>query len=144
MSATIDANVLVYASDTASPVHRRAQTFLDEVTRGPDLVYVFWPALMSYLRIVTHPRIFEQPFPPERALASVESLVVRPHVRSPGEDDGFWAVYRDTVAGTPARGDLVPDAHLVALMRQHGVGTIWTRDRDFRKFTRIVVRDPFE
>ena len=37
----------------------------------------------------------------------------------------------------------MPDAHLVGLMRQHGVGTIWTRDRDFRRFSGIKVRDPF-
>ena len=41
------------------------------------------------------------------------------------------------------RGNLVPDAHLVALMRQHGVRTIWTHDRDFRKFNGIRVVDPF-
>lgn len=38
------------------------------------------------------------------------------------------------VAGeVPVRGDLVPDAHLVAILRQHGVRTLCTRDRDFRK-----------
>jgi hypothetical protein len=28
-------------------------------------------------------------------------------------------------------------------MRQHGVGTIYTRDRDFRRFDGIRVEDPF-
>jgi uncharacterized protein len=41
------------------------------------------------------------------------------------------------------RGSLVADAHLVALMHQHGIATIWSRDRDFRKFEGITVRDPF-
>jgi predicted nucleic acid-binding protein len=41
------------------------------------------------------------------------------------------------------RGNLVPDAHLVALMQQQGVATIWTADRDFRKFDGITVLDPF-
>jgi predicted nucleic acid-binding protein len=38
----------------------------------------------------------------------------------------------------------VPDAHLATLMRQYGVRTIYTRDRDFRRFDGIDVRDPFE
>ena len=42
-----------------------------------------------------------------------------------------------------ATGNLVPDTHLVVLMRQHGVKEIWTGDRDFRKFDGIVARDPF-
>jgi predicted nucleic acid-binding protein len=29
-------------------------------------------------------------------------------------------------------------------MQEHGVSTIWTHDRDFRKFDGITVRDPFE
>ena len=28
-------------------------------------------------------------------------------------------------------------------MLENGVRTIWTRDRDYRKFTGIRVRDPF-
>jgi predicted nucleic acid-binding protein len=43
----------------------------------------------------------------------------------------------------PPSGDLVPDAHRVTLMLENDVGTIWTRDRDDRRFPRIVVRDPF-
>ncbi len=34
------------------------------------------------------------------------------------------------------------DAHLVALMNQHGVSTIWTHDVDFRRFDGIRVYDP--
>lgn len=37
----------------------------------------------------------------------------------------------------------VTDAHIATLMRQHGVGTIYTRDRDFRRFDGIRVEDPF-
>jgi len=42
------------------------------------------------------------------------------------------------------RGNLVPDAHLVALLLQHGVTTLWTHDRDFRSFEGARARDPFE
>ena len=38
----------------------------------------------------------------------------------------------------------VPDGHLATLMRQHGVATIYTRDRDFRRFDGIAAEDPFE
>ena len=41
------------------------------------------------------------------------------------------------------RGNLVPDAHLAALLKQHGVRTLFTRDADFRKFRFLDVRDPF-
>ncbi|HEV2088906.1 MAG TPA: PIN domain-containing protein, partial [Cryptosporangiaceae bacterium] len=63
--------------------------------------------------------------------------------RMAGEAEGFWDVYRLVSDPVLPRGSLVPDAHLVALMRQHGVATIWTHDRDFRKFDGVTVRDPF-
>lgn len=37
----------------------------------------------------------------------------------------------------------MPDAHLVALMREYGVSTIWGHDGEFRKFRGIPVSDPF-
>ncbi len=143
MSVTLDTNVLLYASDTASSLHARAGELLSEQARGPGLLYLFWPVLMGYLRIATHPTIFEQPLPARVAMANVAALLARPHVRAPGEDDGFWTAYTDVASSAGTRGNLVPDAHVVALMRQYDVGTIWSHDRDFRTFDGIRVRDPF-
>lgn len=143
MSSTVDVNVLLYASDTSSRFHEGARALLERLVRGPDLFYVFWPVVMGYLRIATHPAIFARPLPPEEAAANVEGLLAAPHARAMGEDEGFWELYGTVTEATPVRGNLVPDAHLVTLMRQHGVTTLWTRDRDFRKFEGIRVRDPY-
>jgi predicted nucleic acid-binding protein len=43
----------------------------------------------------------------------------------------------------PVRGNLVPDAHVAALLRQHGVRRLCTADRDFRKFDFLEVADAF-
>jgi uncharacterized protein len=142
MSATVDANVLIYASNTADPLHERAVKLIRRLADGPELVYLFWPTLMAYLRIVTHPAILPRPLAPRQAMGNIEGLVDRPHVRAPGEADGFWPIFR-TAAGDRPRGNDVPDAHIAALMRQHGVRLIYTRDRDFRRFDGIDVRDPF-
>ena len=44
---------------------------------------------------------------------------------------------------TPVRGNLVPNTHVAAILLQHGVRTLYTSDRDFRKFPSLDVRDPF-
>jgi hypothetical protein len=98
---------------------------------------------MSYLRIATHPAIFEHPLDPEIARANVGSLLALPHVRTGSEDERFWETWQQTTGDVVVRGNLVPDAHLASLMLQHGVSEIWTRDRDLRKFEGIRVRDPF-
>lgn len=144
MSYTLDANVLLYASDEASPLHGPAFEVLERVARGPEIVYVFWPTVMAYLRIATHPAVFARPLSAGEAGANIEQLLSRPHVHNPGEQDRFWMLYREVVDDAAPTGNLVSDAHIVALMLENDVRTIWTHDRDFRKFRGIEVHDPFD
>ncbi|MBA2349567.1 MAG: PIN domain-containing protein [Solirubrobacterales bacterium] len=142
MSVTVDTNVLVYASNESDPAHAPARALVERLAAGPDLLYLFWPCLLGYVRLVTHPAILPRPLGAADALANVAALLDPAHVRTPGEADGFLDVYRQT-ADPNTRGNAVPDAHLAALMRQHGVRTIYTRDRDFLRFAELDVRDPF-
>lgn len=142
MSATVDANILLYAANDDDEAHPVARELLERLARGPDLLYLFWPAIMGFLRIATNPAVFPDPFTPDQAMAAVADLIERPNVRTPSEADGFWDLYRLT-SDSQTRGNHVPDAHLVALMRQHGVKVIYTRDRDFRRYDGIEPRDPF-
>lgn len=143
MSYAVDANLLLYASDMDSPMHQRAVALLDELALGPEIVHLFWPTILAYLRIATHPAVFSRPLSEADARANVEALLALPHVQVSGESDGFWRRYAEVADDVSPTGNLVPDAHLVALMLENGVRTIWTRDRDYRKFRGITVRDPF-
>lgn len=142
MSQTVDANILVYASNEADEVHVVARSLIEKLAAGPDLVYLFWPTVLGYLRIVTHPAILPRPLTAKDAMGNIEGLLAQPHVRTAGETSDFWGMFR-AVAGPRVRGNDVPDAHLVTLMRSHGVRVIHTRDRDFRRFDDIEARDPF-
>lgn len=143
MSSTVDTNVLVYAANEQAPEHAAARELLHRLAAGPALAYVLWPTLLGFLRIATHPKIFSSPLTPAQAAASVESLISRPHVRAVGEGEGFWANYQQVASESPPRGNAVPDVHLVALMRQHGISRIYSRDRGLRRFDGITVIDPF-
>jgi len=142
MSATVDANILVYASNQGDPVHPQATELVQRLAAGPDLLYLFWPVVLGYLRIVTHPAILPKPLSAREATANTEALLRRPHVRAPGEGDGFWELFRST-SREQARGNDVPDAHLVTLMRQHGVRRIYSRDSGLRRYAEVEVIDPF-
>jgi toxin-antitoxin system PIN domain toxin len=142
LSVTVDTNVLLYAGNADDELHDRARELVARLARGPELLYLFWPTIMGFLRIATHPAIFSSPASPEQAIAAVGALLERPTVRTEAEGAGFWDAYRAT-AGRDTRGNHVPDAHLAALMRCHGVTVIYTRDRDFRRYEGIEARDPF-
>lgn len=142
MSATLDANVLVYAVNEDAEEHDAALALVERLGGGPDIVYVFWPTVMAFLRIATHPAILPRPLSARTATETIGDLLGAAHVRTPGEADGFWELYLET-GGVAARANDVPDAHLAGLMRQHGVRVIYTRDRGFRRFEGIEPRDPF-
>ena len=142
MSYTVDVDVLLYASDRESPFHDAAAAFLRERADDPDIFCLTWPVIMGYLRLVTHPRLFERPLAPRAALGNVAALMGLPRCRVVSEPDQFLEVYRDVAVEVAARGNLVPDAHVAALARAHGIRTIYTHDRDFRKFPFLHVVDP--
>lgn len=144
MSRTLDVNVLVYAADRMSDRHQRARALLDHVATSPPITYLFWPVLLGYVRIITHPAVLSSPLAPEVAIRDVSNLIERPQIVVTGERDRFWPAFKRVAAPVAPRGSLVPDAHVVALMLEHGVTTIWTNDRDFRKFDEITVHDPFD
>jgi toxin-antitoxin system PIN domain toxin len=142
MSFGIDVNILLYASDDSSPVHEKAADFLARCAADREVFCLAWVTIMSYLRMATHPAIFEKPLTHEEAVRNIEALLNLPHCRVIGEEEAFWNTYRKVTADVPTRGDLVPDAHLASIFAGHGVTTICTHDRDFRKFSFLDVRDP--
>lgn len=142
MSATVDANILVYAANEEDPAHVTARALMDRLLAGPDLLYLFWPTILAYLRITTSPRILRRPLAPDQAIENIDGMLGLAHVVTPGEHDAFWSIYRTSGAST-SRGNQVPDTHLAALMRQNGVRVLYTRDRGFRRFDFLDVRDPF-
>jgi toxin-antitoxin system PIN domain toxin len=142
LSAAIDTNVLLYAANSRSESFRTAYALVERLARGPELLYLFWPVAMGFLRLSTNPAVTDRPLSPAEALASLSDLIERDHVRTPGEAPNFLVAFHEA-ASAGMRGGNVTDAHIAALMRQHGVGTIYTRDRDFRRFDGIRVEDPF-
>lgn len=144
MSYAVDVNVLLYACDASSPRHPAALRFLERRAADPDLFCVAWSTLMAFLRIATHPRIFSRPLSPDEALGNVEALLRLPRLRLLAEGEGFLETYRAVAGRFPVRGNLVPDAHLAALLLQHGVRRLYTSDLDFRKFDFLEVVAPFE
>ena len=143
MSYSLDANVLLFASDRTNARHAVARDFLDSCASSPELLCLTWPTIMAYLRIATHPSIFSAPLSPDEAMANIQALLDLPHTRVVSELDGFISAYLHVTGGTVVRGNLVPDAHVAAILFQNGARTVYSNDRDLRKFEVLDVRDPF-
>lgn len=142
MSYSVDVNVLLYATDRSSPYYRRAREFVVGRASDPDIFCIAWMTVMSFLRVSTHSRIFDTPLTPSEALQNVEALLALPRCRTINEGKRFLDVYREVTGDAPVRGNLVPDAHLAAVLRENDVRTLYTADGDFRRFPFLDVRNP--
>lgn len=144
MSYSIDVNILLFASDTESLWHEPARAFLTQRPTDPDLLCLSWLTLMGYQRLATHPGIFRAPLTPEQAWTNVRSLLDLPRVEVIGEEASFAEDYESASAAVPVRGNLVPDAHLAVILREHGVRRLYSAERDFRKFDFLEVVNPLD
>lgn len=57
----IDTNVLIYAADADSPFHRRCRDLFEKLRMQAAPWYLTWNVVYEYLRIATHPKVFERP-----------------------------------------------------------------------------------
>jgi hypothetical protein len=129
----VDANVLLYAVNSASEHHRRARAWLDDALGGPEPVGFAWIVLLAFIRLATHPAVFPRPLPPGQAidhvrswLAEVPAVVVEPTPRHVDILAGLLAE-----AGTAA--NLVSDAHLASIALEHDAVLV-SFDADFGRF----------
>lgn len=138
----VDTNILVYAHREELSQHRRARDILVALAEGdaPWGLPVF--CLGEFLRVISHPRVFDPPFTVDEAATALGRLLASPalSVLNPGER--FPILLDQAVRESNASGNLVFDAQIVAVCREAGVTSFITADRDFRRFPRFVT-DPF-
>lgn len=93
-------------------------------------------------RKVTHPRIFKQPTPLERAIARVGEWRLSPLGKVLAEPEGYLEILSRTLAESKVTGAKVHNARIAALCEAHGIQELWSADRDFSRFARLRVRNP--
>lgn len=140
----LDTNILVYARRREVPQHKTAATLLKELAEGEAPWALPWPCVYEFLRVVTHPRVFDPPSPLEDTLEDLASLLESPSLVLLGEGPSHPAHMRRLVAAARATGNLAHDAHIAALAVEHGVREFWTTDRDFDRFAGLRCRNPFD
>jgi len=134
----VDTNILLYADRREMPLHRRGLAALKKLAEGREAWALPVFCVGEYLRVVSHPRVFDPPTPVLDAMTSVESLLQAPtaHLLVPGEQ--YVPLLRQMIDSAGARGNLVFDAQIAAVCLEHGATTLLTEDRDFSRFPGIT------
>ena len=138
-----DTNVLVYAVDEASPFHGPCQASLSRAREDPSPSFLTWNVCYEFLRVTTHPRVFDSPRTPGEAWGFLQSLLDSPGFDLLTATPRHAAVLAQTLDELPdVAGNLFHDLHTAVLMREHGISRIFTRDTDFHRFPFLTVVDP--
>jgi toxin-antitoxin system PIN domain toxin len=136
-----DVNVLVYAHRADAREHERYLTFVEGLVNGREAYGVADMVLSGFVRVVTHPRIFDPPSPLDAALEFAEQLRDQANaiVIAPGRR--HWDIFTTLCHEADAKGNLVADAWLAALAIESGSEWV-TTDRDFARFRGLRWRHP--
>ena len=73
----IDANLLLYAYDTASDNQAEAKRWLEEILSRPEQIRLPWVTILAFLRLSTSARAFRHPLSAKEALAIVSEWLSR-------------------------------------------------------------------
>lgn len=137
----LDANILLYAVDASSPLNERAADWLTTSLRGDRRVAIPWATIGAFLRISTHPRIYDRPLTGPEAAGFVRSWLDADPVWIPSTSERTFRHYDSLCEDQQVTGNLVPDAMLAATALEYGL-TIVTADTDFGRFPDISTKNP--
>jgi toxin-antitoxin system PIN domain toxin len=139
----MDVNVLVYAHREDVRDHAAYRQWLESVINSGTAYGYSELVLSSFVRVVTHPKVFEQPSSLETALAFVEQIRMPEHALRLVPGGSHWEIFLRCVQGISARGNDVPDAYHAALAMEWDCDWV-TTDKGFRRFKGLRVRNPLK
>ncbi len=136
-----DVNVLIYAHRLEATEHERYAEWVRALATGPEPFALSDLGSSGFVRIVTNPKIWDEPTSLDDALAFIDRLRERPNARNLTHGPSSWEIFGRLCRSVRARGKLVADAYHAALAIEHGCELV-TADADFVRFPGLRWRHP--
>jgi toxin-antitoxin system PIN domain toxin len=132
----VDANVLLYAVNSAAEHHDASRRWLDEALSGADTVGLSWVPLLAFVRLTTKVGLFPAPLRIEDAMRQVDDWCAAPGAIVIGPTARHPEILSSLLSHVGTGGNLVNDAHLAALALEHRAGIV-SYDTDFGRFSGV-------
>jgi hypothetical protein len=136
-----DVNLLVYAHNLRVPEHAKALGWWERCLQGQEGVALAWVVIQGFVRITTHPNIFQNPLPVADALERVEEWLSLPQVQIVHPPQSHFQTWSSQLLNLGSAGNLTTDAHLAALAIERGL-ILNTTDADFSRFPGLKWKNP--
>lgn len=139
----LDVNILVYAHKSESPFYPVVSPWLESFVNSNRVFALTDTVMLGFIRIVTHPRIYEPPSRVDVSLNFIQELLERPNciVLKPGAR--HWQLFSNLCVKLNARGNAVPDVHLAALALEADCDFV-SADRGFGRVPGLRWHNPLD
>lgn len=131
----IDTNILIHAHRKDSSEHNDCVRALKLLAEGevPWGLPVF--CVGEFLRVVTHPRVFDKPSTHNQAWDALNSLRESPAVRLLNPGNNYVSLLENVMTEVNATGNFVFGAQIAAVCIEHGVSRLVTLDKGLKRFS---------
>lgn len=139
----MDVNVLVYAHREDVIDHLAYHNWLESILNGNTRFGFSELVLSGFIRIVTHPKIFETPSSLDQAITFTHQIRSSSQAMciAPGSKHGSF--FLQCMKSINATGNDVPDAYYAALAMEWDCQWV-TTDKGFRRFKGLRIKHPLK
>ncbi|MBI2894142.1 MAG: type II toxin-antitoxin system VapC family toxin [Deltaproteobacteria bacterium] len=136
-----DVNLLVYAHNSAAPLHQDARSWWEDLVNSEQPVALPWAVVFGFIRLVTHRSVLVEPLAPSEALAHVRSWTEQGSIGVLEPGPRHLTIVEGLFKATGVAGSLTTDTHLAALAIEHQA-ELHSNDADFGRFPGLRWRNP--
>lgn len=137
----MDVNVFVYAHREDAANHLAYRQWLESVINGQVSFGYSELVLSGFLRVVTHPKVFEIPSTLSSALRFTEQIRCLPNAVCLAPGSMHWKIFVECLEQIKATGNGIPDAYHAALAMEWSCEWV-TADKGFKRFKGLKLRHP--
>ena len=138
-----DVNALVHAFRPDAEQHEEYRTWLEQQVTGPEAFGVSELMLSGFMRVVTHPSVFDPPSGLADCLLATRQIRDHPNCVALRPGGRHWSIFSDLCRVTGSVGNAVADAYHAALAIEHGC-EFMTTDKGFGRFPGLRWRHPLD
>lgn len=139
----MDVNVLVYAYREDVANHSECHQWLESVVNAHAVFGYSELVLSGFLRVVTHPKIFETPSSISNAFLFVNQFKNAPNAVCIAPGAMHWQIFDNCIRQIDAKGNDIPDAYHAALALEWNCEWV-TMDKGFKLFKGLKCKNPLK
>ena len=136
-----DVNLLVYAHNSSAKQHPAVSRWFENAITGVETVGISWAVAFGFVRLLSNPKVVQDPDRPEALVSIVQSWFTLPAVRAITPGIRHLDIVYQLFLQSGCSGRLTTDIHIAALAIELNA-VVYSNDLDFSRFAGLKWKNP--